>query len=250
MYDDMYGSGIFDRKLEYSNKAKKMLKRYGKCRILQLNIYRSPLSSAIEGALNAISFGRWKSEKKKYYFDKLFHLAIVATVECRDRETVDIIIEKTKIVNISRTYKVSNQTETMPISINKVITLDKLLNNTLNNIGKRKFFIYDGFTNNCQWFIRYILESNDIYTTKIANFVFQDISDILKRLPSYVHRIQKAVTDMAAWYSKIVGKGISGGCNICMKGGCLQCGDCDRPDCENNNNDMDKMIKMIIELFM
>jgi hypothetical protein len=246
----MYGNGIFDRKLDYTNKAKNVLKDYGKCRILEMKIYRTPIAKSIDSAFNVISLGIWSREKKKYSFDKLFHLALVITVECRDsNKLVDIIVEKNEIINISRSYNVTENTETFPVLINKVITVDKLLNNTLKKIGKRQFFIYDGFYSNCQMFIRDILISNNLYNKKIDDFVFQDISKILLKMPKYVHRIQKAVTDLGAFYSKFTGKRLSGGCNSCIKSGCLKCGICDRVDCDNKcDDDLDKITDFVINL--
>jgi len=250
----LLGGSIFSRKLDYTNKAKKILKKYGFCGIISMNVYRTPISSAIDSALNSISFGTWNKQKKKYNYDKLFHLALVVTVQCRDRETVDIIIEKNEVINISRDYKVTNETETFPIKPKKIITLNKLLENTLNNVGERKYFIYDGFTNNCQLFVRYILESNNLYDKKAEGFIFQDISQVLKGIPKYVKRIQKAVTDMASWYSKIVGKGI-GGCINCIEAGCLMCGGCSRPNCKKNkeiencdNDDLNKLTNFVVEM--
>jgi hypothetical protein len=67
----------FLRKLDFSNKIKKILKKYGDKKIVAIRVGRRPISSMVEKAFNLISLGKWKKLRKKYYYDKLFHLFLV-----------------------------------------------------------------------------------------------------------------------------------------------------------------------------
>jgi hypothetical protein len=111
------GNGITDilkPKQAFNNTSKKTLKKYGDLPIVALNIYRTPIPSAIDYVLNLISLGKWKAGKKKYGFDKFFHLALVATV--KDANNLKyIIIEKNEVVNISTSYQTNDNTEVMPV---------------------------------------------------------------------------------------------------------------------------------------
>jgi len=196
--------------LGYSNKSKQTLKKYGDCRIIGLTIYRTPLSDVLMSTLNLISLGKWGKSTKKYSFDKFFHLALVATVQC-DNEMKNIIIEKNEVVNISTSYNTNSETQIYPLAIdNGINTLNTLMAETLNMVGDKSFFYYDPFYNNCQYFIRYILEANKINTIDAEKFLFQDITQILKETPTYLHRFGRKITDLAATFTRLIG-----GCNTC-----------------------------------
>jgi hypothetical protein len=207
--------GFFSPRLDdYSNKSKDTLQKYGNTPIQSLQIYRTPISGLIDKALNLISFGKWADLKKQYGFDRLFHLALVANIGNKN-----IVIEKNEVVNISTEYKTSGDTEVFNIDIGAKrgpsFTVYNLVNDTRKRIGDQRFFSYDAFTNNCQYFIRYILETAGLYTGAAEKFLFQDISEIYKRLPSYVSKIARAVTDTGAVVSKITGRGDDDADSIC-----------------------------------
>jgi spermidine synthase len=51
------------------------------------------------------------------------------------------------------------------------------------------------------------LETEGLYSKEAEKFLFQDISEIYKRLPSYVSKVAKVVTDTGAVVSKLTGQG-------------------------------------------
>tara|TARA_R110002126_G_scaffold235791_1_gene379477 strand:+ start:167 stop:628 length:462 start_codon:yes stop_codon:yes gene_type:complete len=87
------------------------------------------------------------------------------------------------------------------------LTLDEFVKKPLERIGKEKYFVYRPFDQNCQIFIRDILTTFGLYSKKVDDFVYQDITDIVKRLPWYVKYVAKGVTDVDATVSKITGAG-------------------------------------------
>lgn len=212
------GSGIFDffkkgvdkvkeffspRLDDFNNTSKKTLKAYGDLPIKSLTIYRTPINSLIDTALNAISFGKFGELKKKYGFDKLFHLALVANVGDKN-----IIIEKNETVNIDTSYKTSSDTQTFNILLGgRNITINQMLETARKKVGDKTFFDYHYMLNNCQFFIRYLLEGQGLYSKQAETFLFQDVEGIYKGLPSYVSKIAKAITTTGAVVSKIRGKG-------------------------------------------
>lgn len=198
---------VFSPKLDgYNNVSSKTLKDYGNLPIQSLTIYRTPIQGFINTALNALSLGKWNELKTKYGFDELFHLALVANVGSKN-----IIIEKNEVVNISTEYKTSSDTQTYTIDISRVkgpsFTVYNLVENTRKRIGDNQFFSYDAFRNNCQNFLRHLLMTYNLYTYQVNKFVFQDITEIYKGLPSFVSKIARTVTDIGATASKLIGKG-------------------------------------------
>jgi hypothetical protein len=219
----LYGEGLFDflkskfnaivsPRLDYSDSAKEILSKYGSLDINSIMIYRTPIQSAISQLLNVISLGKFDKLKKKYNFDELFHLALIVNVSGRN-----IIIEKNEVVNISFNYQTTNKTQTMNVNLeNQKMNINDMLTKTLNRIGPNKFFVYDSFSQNCQVFIRDILETNNLYSDDINNFVFQDVSELMKELPEFTRKGARFITDVGAFFRKLTGTGeMEGGCNEC-----------------------------------
>jgi hypothetical protein len=192
---------------DFNNVSKRTLTDYGNKEIIKLSIYRTPISSILEGVINFISLGKWNEMKRKYSFDKLFHLALVATVKLPGGQMKNIIIEKNEVVNVSTSYQTSQDTEIMEIRLptNIKYNVFSMLDRTKNTIGPLKFFSYDAFRNNCQFFIYYILSVNNLMNPTYKNFLFQDLTEIIKGLPSYIGKVARFTTDTAATFNKIIG---------------------------------------------
>lgn len=221
-HERLYGKGIFSdainyglRKLaprvinavtksnEFNNISSKTLLDYGNYTIKHMQIYRTPISTLLNSALNLISLGKWNDLRSKYGFDKLFHTALVCDIGGKN-----IIIEKNEVVNISTQYKTSKDTETFNIDMsNKSFTINDMIMSCKKRMGDKDFFDYDAFRNNCQVFIKNMLESVDLYTTDVSKFLFQDLSEIYSKLPSYTSKIAKLITRAGAFISRLKGDG-------------------------------------------
>ena len=197
---------IIGAKLEFSNKIKKILDKYGNQRIRSIYIGRRPINDMVEKAFNIISLGKWSKLKNQFYFDKLFHLFLIIQM---DDDTV-ISLEKNSIVTMTENDMRCSMKDTECVKIDyptDSITLDDLVRKPLERIGKEKYFIYDPFKKNCQIFIRDILQTFGLYSKRVDDFVYQDITDIVKELPWYVKYVAKGVTDLDATISKVSGAG-------------------------------------------
>jgi len=199
-------SQAFTKVNEFNNVSSKTLEEFGNNKILSLQIYRTPISNILNTAMNFISLGKWDQLRKKYGYDKLFHTALVADVGGKN-----IIIEKNEVVNISTSYKTNSNTQTYPVNLeNKEFTLIEMVNKCRERMGDKSFFDYDAFSNNCQVFIKNMLEGMGIYNTQIEKFLFQDLSEIYKQLPSYTSKIAKLITRAGAFVSRLRGDGNDG----------------------------------------
>ena len=206
------GAGLFDNirnkfiiQKKYNNKSTKTLKDFGNNKIIGLKIMRTPIMGILNTVLNGISFGQWGKSLKNNNYDTLFHLALIADTDGGRQ----IVIEKNEQINISTSYNVSDKSESQIINLNGLnITVNELLEKTRNSVGDDKYFLYDGLSNNCQWYLRYILESNGLYSEQAKTFLFQSMEEIKKEIQPYVGKIMNAVTDTGAIVAQLLGKGL------------------------------------------
>lgn len=209
LFDDIKNKFIIQKK--YNNKSTKTLKDFGNNKIIGLKIMRTPIMGILNTVLNGISFGQWGKSLKNNNYDTLFHLALIADTDGGRQ----IVIEKNEQINISTSYKVTDKSESQIVNLNGLnITVNELLEKTRNAVGDDKYFLYDGLSNNCQWYIRYILESNGLYSEQAKAFLFQSMEEIKKDLQPYVGKIMNAVTDTGAIVSQLLGKGLEDGFKI------------------------------------
>ena len=196
-------SKVFSTRLDdYNNTTKETLMKYGDYNIDNLMIYRTPINSMIDKALNIFSFGKFAEMKKKYGFDTFFHLALVAEVKGKN-----VIIEKNEVINVSTSYSTNSNTETMKVNMkNKPLTINQLLNATREKQKPDDYFSYDAFNNNCQMFIRALLTNVGLYTKDIDVFLFQNVENLIKEMPTLA-KVAKTATDIGAWFNKITGEG-------------------------------------------
>ena len=197
---------LIGAKLDFSNKIKKILKNYGSKKIRSIRIGRRPINNLVERAFNIISLGKWDKLRKDYYYDTLFHLFLILTLE----DGTVLSLEKNSIVTMSENDKRCSLKDVECVELEypaDSITVNDLVQNTLTRIGKEKFFIYDPFTQNCQIFISDVLETFGLLTEKAKKFIYQDITQIVQRLPFYIKYVAKAVTDVDATVSKLTAAG-------------------------------------------
>ena len=221
------GGKLIEAKLSFSNKITNILEKYGNMKIKSIRIGRRPINSLVERAFNIISLGKWSKLREQYYFDKLFHLFLILTLE----DGTVISFEKNSIVTMTENDERCSMKDVDCIDLEyptDSITLNELAKKPLHRIGIKKYFIYDPFEQNCQIFIRNVLETFDLYSKKVEDFVYQDITEIVEKLPWYVKYVAKTVTDLDATVSKVTGAGQKKcGCHRCvLSGGCATCDKC------------------------
>ena len=199
-YNKIYpieGSGLLDifiRQDSFTKSSQRVFDMYSGYEIKRLQIYRTPINSVIDKFLKVISFGKFNNDQ----YDKLFHLALIANIGDKN-----VVLEKNATINISTSYKTNSDTEVMDVPLgNKQLTIKSLLDNTLSQIGNKRFFLYEAFSTNCQQWIIDILKSNNLDNQQITNFVLQPLDKLVKNLGSIgskiIPAVAKALTDTAA----------------------------------------------------
>lgn len=190
-----------------NNISSRTLQQFGSNPVQSIVIIRTPVHSLLIGAIDMISRGTFQELLKKYGYDKLFHLAIIVKV---NNQT--IIVEKNEVVNIAPFSKsnVNQKTEYLEINPGNT-TLTSMMDKTLKYMGPQKFYDYSALHNNCQNFIYSILYSNGLLNNQSSNFIFQDMSGIVKDLnssgKSYVSNVLDGITSIGSKFSRLIAKG-------------------------------------------
>ena len=181
------------KRLGYSPKVRAFLAEHGSKTLEGMRIRRDPIRSMLHTAINAITLGRWAEARKKYAYDKVFHLGLEFSL--KDGPTS--VAEKNEVIYVGPSSPLREDTETMEIGDPGAVTLQQLLDNTQRLMGDR-YFTYAAFENNCQDFIIAILRANNLWTPARNDFVKQPLEGVIKELPSYTGRLANVATDLAA----------------------------------------------------
>jgi hypothetical protein len=192
----------------YSNKIQKLLIYTGNNKINEIYIYRKPIQKIIKSFLNMVSLNQIEKNLKKYAYDNIFHLFLIVK---NDYEY--ILIEKNEILNIDiidiNIINNFDNIQYMKIdNYNDNITLNDLLNNTLNKIGSYNFFNYDSRNLNCQKFIMDILISNNLINNDYKKFIYQNPYEIYEKT-GILSSFNKIITNIGSTYKIIKGEGLN-----------------------------------------
>jgi len=188
---------------DYPPKVRQYLQENGDGVVQSITIQRTPINSMIDKALNLLSFGKFEEAKRKYAYDKLFHLSMVV-IYIKNGEMKRVFIEKNEVINVSETFKIQKDTQIMPVPFNTgSLTLGAMMSNAAKAYGPA-FFLYDAFTNNCQVFINNVLDANGLNTPAVRAFIDQDAQTLVKELPGYVAPLAQTLTNVAAVADRVV----------------------------------------------
>ena len=171
------GSGIIPAVLGNTTlSTEEVLAKHGCDVIYDMTLLRSPLPTHMNEALDMVSSGEFTRLKKKYNYDEVFHSAI--------KVNSSILIEKNAHgvnVAIYAPYPAEEEVVVSRLFGNPDMTIKNLLGRTKDTMGER-FYTYNAFSNNCQLFISTILKSNGLMKPEYANFIYQDMTELLKDL--------------------------------------------------------------------
>ena len=114
-------------------------------------------------------------ELRKKINDNTFfpnHTCLMVEVELQDHTRKIIMIEKTNGVNVTLHFKQYESQEMMKVNLKKgkSITINELLNTTIERIGTDEFFNWSLYKNNCQKFIAELLHTMKKTNIKYKNF--------------------------------------------------------------------------------
>ncbi len=165
---------------DYNKHEKNMLNLYGDCKIEHIYIVKQPLHILINLALNIFTFYRYNEiiKEKKEYFP--YHTQFIINIRLKNGEQKLLLLEKNNSVSLMENFTIHSNKKMLRINIKKKkLTLNKLLDDTIQRIGNEKFFNWHIYKNNCQKFSREILITLNKLTKGTDNFIYED--KILKK---------------------------------------------------------------------
>ena len=198
-----YIKHIIGASSKYNNTSRKTLEKFGNRYIHSAIATREVVNKYVSGFMNLVSLGRLNVERDKLGYDNFFHIRLYV----RLRDNTLILIEKNEVVMVEKVNTIKG--EPLPISFPRDLTLQQLLNNAEQFMGK-DFFTYDPYLNNCASFVVSILKANHLWSDKDTAFLFQDVKALADKLPTS-HAVGSFITKMGAVFSRVIGKGLDGG---------------------------------------
>jgi len=185
---------------QYPPQVRSILLRHGDHKIVDIKLCREVVSANTEFLLKALAGSNtWEDAKKKYGFDKFYHLFMIATLE----DGTKLHIEKNEIIRVSPAPRpCPDALDLGPTNI----SLLELFEKTKTRIGDNRFFVYDPFGNNCQAFISELLKTINLWNETSRSFVYQDIEGLRAELPSYTASLAKGLTSVGAFFNTALQK--------------------------------------------
>lgn len=169
----------------YPFSFREMLKLHGNKIITSIVIVRSPISNILYNTLNSLTLGQLDERLNDYNYNHLFHLKVIINNKYS--------IEKESTIKFTNSNNVPNNSETREVkNIPHNLTIAKLCENCKDRMGK-SMFSYNSKQNNCQVFVRNLLEASGMYGNEI--FIMQDIKQIFHGFTG-TRKIMNAVTDI------------------------------------------------------
>ena len=126
----------------------------------------------------------------------MMHLFVLFRIEDGTSSTV-FKIEKNHVVEIKPDrWDTDKDTEVMPFKVTTDMKMRLLLEEAEKRVGADKLWVYDARTQNCQYFIKWILEYRIGWNSNVEKFVMQDAGKVLEGL-GLLGKVAKVVTDVA-----------------------------------------------------
>lgn len=186
------------------------IQQYGSFPINRIKVCRTPLSNIVGKALNAITIGAYERAMAKYGVDALFHLFMLIDIVdvSKGGKIITAILEKNETPRCHLYDEpLSNNTQCVYVMGKYGGNLKSLIGATQAEMG-RTFWVYNAFTNNCQDFLLNVLGSNGLLTEQLQTFIKQDVSDIVREMPSYTPSIAQHITDTMRKVRTVFGLGL------------------------------------------
>lgn len=183
---------------EYTKASKKILERYGDCKIKHIYLCRKSITNFHLTLINLITFNRYKNiltyeDKNSVFFPH--HTSIIVELKLKNKRCKKILIEKNNYIRLDGNFKITDNEEMIKIKCrSKKYTIKQILNKTQERLGNDKFFNWHISKNNCQEFIKQFLITIDEYNDKNKLFIFQqELFDRFKLSDFSYHLINSAV---------------------------------------------------------
>jgi hypothetical protein len=175
-------------------KSRKLIAEVGDEKVVSLRLERKP----ILGWLNTITFGAYKRALKRVGYDRMYHLSVIINDKYRLEKNDVLNFVKFKETKVKKTEYLD-----VPIPPEYDATINDLINATRDFMTPERFSAYDVQDENCQVFIKSVLEANGLLTPELDQFIQQDVESILKQF-SGSRKVITGITDLAAKINRLI----------------------------------------------
>ncbi len=200
-----HGDGLITNLLSKRPKPiRDFLIKRGRIQITDMKVCRKPVAGIIQKLSNVLTFGQYNKIKKSLNYDDVFHLYLVLTLKNGEVYT----IEKNQRVEVSKGFRHSQDCKMVELKLSGNIGLFNsnglILRAEQNNLEYR----YSAHKYNCQDFVMKILESSNLLTPELKEFILQDADKLMPA--GFLRTLAQKATDTA------------GTVDMVLKGGGLQ----------------------------
>ena len=190
----------------YKPLIQKLLTQYGDKQITGITIIREPIKQYVNILTNIITLGEIDKYKNTYNINELFHLYMIVALN----DGSLIRVEKNEEIDIEKVNSIP-QLDPKFVYVCKLpsnnLTLNILLNKTLNTIGQARYFKYDALNNNCQNYLYNILSTNGFNSINpdMKQFIIQDLTQLANKLGDTTKDIMNGLTNIKKRINIITG---------------------------------------------
>ena len=168
--------GFFTGRTKPPPAIRALVQKNGTDTIASLSVVRSPVSSVITKVLNIVSGGSLEANRRKFYYDDLYHLGLLVQLSSGRQFVLER--NQTVQVNPARSFEAS-----MPVDIaGKDIMLGHFLE-AGEKLAKYPFWQYNPTQSNCQMFVTDLLKGSHLMNPSLNKFINQDAEGLLKDSP-------------------------------------------------------------------
>ena len=174
----------------------------GSQEVVSIEACRKPVEKGVKLAMDALSSGRFSAKAKELGYDDVLHAYLIVTL----KDGSSHVIHKNHVVETRPATAADLSTEHYPIPLpaGRKLTLKEMINTAATTDrgapaspdSQRRFYQYDSAQDNCQSFVRSVIEDNGLTPTDpkaIELLNPQDGQALVATLERYSH-LPKLIT--------------------------------------------------------
>ena len=246
------GKSVTTKRLNWPPKVRKILDDDGHQGVTGVTICRTPIQKGLEVVLDMIMQGRWSNMKSNLEYDKVYHLFLL--VELGNGRTV--LVEKNAVISANYYNGTPEPMDSMDVPVMvQGFTFGEMMKNGEAATTPEKFFVYNPFNANCQYFVNDILTANQNkglleYTEADRSFVLQDCTAIAGELPESARFLMTGTTNLAHTMDYIMnGEGFESRAAVHATGGWVPAVRATGGDLEEHHKNLE-ISKRLLEPFL
>lgn len=179
------------------NVVKKLIELKGNMKVISVQACKTPIQSGVKKALDLMTFGKFSANQKRMEYDDVVHLYLIMRFEDGSAYS----IEKNELVKVYKNPKPRADSRCSKIQRTD-FTFQTMMERGQSK-GGRNFYRYFPRTDNCQKFLKDLLEGNGI--TQLTPFIMaNDGKELFRGTPPKLQSFLSTITDVGNLSQKIL----------------------------------------------